>query len=550
MMKPSLARTYLAEISQLIEAKLGLYFPESRWPELERGLHSAAAAAGFDSATAYCQVLLTSPLTRNRCEELATHLTIGETYFFREKPTFKALQEHILPDLIRARRTMGKQLRIWSAGACTGEEAYSLAILINELLPNHNEWSVNIHATDLNPHFLHKAREALYGEWSFRGVEPAIKQRYFTPEGHGRYRLLPSIRRQVQFSLLNLAEDTYPSPQTNTTSMDLILCRNVLMYFSAEQAKRVVRRLYSSLVEGGWLIVSLGEASHRLFTDFEIVQFPNAILYRKVSQQPKLSATAPNAIEATELRPELGVHQGRAARPYLLSTTQPISPLQEPRIPKTNSAPVSPLTQQTSQPVSAASIEHSPTRDAAKADVPPLDSVTLVEQARYAEAEALVKIELEDKPEDATALILLARICANQRRLDEALEWCNRALRSDRLNASAYYLCATIHDERGESHEAMQALKRALYLHPEFVLAHFALGNLAQRQGKTHEAKKHFANMLASLRNYQPDELVPESGGLTAAQLAQMVQHPLSSTSPSVTSSRTQTRAVTAETMR
>jgi chemotaxis protein methyltransferase CheR len=538
----------LSQMSELIAAKMGLHFPQARWYELERGLVSAAAAGGFADASVYCHSLLSTAMAPSQIEELSTYLTVGETYFFREKPAFNALREHVLPELIRARRASTKQLRIWSAGCCTGEEAYSTAILLNQLLPDYHGWVLNLLATDINPHFLRKAEEGVYGEWSFRDIPPNIKERYFTQSAKGRFEIHPSIKQQVSFALLNLAEASYPAYPYHTNAMDLILCRNVLMYFTPEQAKRVVRKLYNSLTEGGWLVVSLGEASHLLFADFKAVNFPNAILYQKqrVSRTHEKHFENPFAdllTEHLENRP-----QGCWREQSALFASHEIPHLWHVRDNRLFSLhqPQRSNTLRPAHPQSAttAKVWAAPPHEAKVGAVPLHEtngqesngqapkSQLIYEQGDYLKAEAQVHLELAETPEDAAALLLLARICANQGRLDEALEWAKRSLAADRLNLRGHHLYATIQEERGEINEAIIALKRALYLHPEFVLAHFSLGSLARRQGKQAEAQKHFSNMFALLKQYQPEEILPESDGLTAGRLAEMVRSSASLSSP------------------
>lgn len=507
-MTAKLPSTLLARISKLIAREMGLHFPEARWHDLERGLISAAYAQGFAGAGSYAQSLLVASLTSRQIEELSTHLTIGETYFFREIPAFNALREHILPELIRNRRATTRQLRIWSAGCCTGEEAYSTAILLNQLLPDWQEWKIAILASDINPRFLRRAGEGVYGEWSFRGIPPHIKDRYFTQGMPGRFHLIPAIKQQVRFKALNLVEDCYPSYRTNTTAMDVILCRNVLMYFTPEQAKKVVSNLYNSLAEGGWLIVSLGEASHTLFSQFTAVHFPNAIVYQKKrATHTLLEARIDDLLQANQATNPLAhaLHRHRLPANDVHLTSHPHrSGLQPARKDAIVASKV--LPEIVAQPPSKAT------------------SQGLYEQGRYAEAEEALRTELQENPENAVALVLLARICANQGRLDEALAWCKRSIEADRLNPSSYYLYATIQAEGGEIGEARKSLKQALYLHPDFVLAHFALGHLARRQGNQKEADKHFANMLGLLKGYRQDEILPESDGLTAGRLMEMMR--------------------------
>jgi chemotaxis protein methyltransferase CheR len=468
MMGKELPGALLAQLSLLIATRMGLHFPEARWHDLERGMASAAVAFGFSDAHSYSQWLLSRPPAqdhpaRAHIEALAEHLTVGETYFFRERPAFDALRDHILPELIRARRNTTRQLRVWSAGCCTGEEAYSSAILLNQLIPDWKEWILTILATDINSRFLRKATAGVYGEWSFRDVPLNIRQHYFTQTDAGRFEIVPSIKQQVTFATLNLVEEVYPSPFNPTTKLDLIFCRNVLMYFAPEQAKKVVRSLYNALAEGGWLVVGLSEASYALFSGFRYVRFKNAILYQKHSALP---SPAEPSMHALSFRPQGEIPSARAG-------IEGDSSLQTRR--------------------------------------------NGLQAARQGSS------KLAEASGEAATLLSSARNHANQGHLDEALAWCQRAIAADRLNLSAHYLYATIQEARGEIESAIEALKRVLYLRPEFVLAHFSLGYLARRQGKQREADKHFANMLALLRNYRQEEIVPESDGLTVGQLLEMM---------------------------
>ena len=161
-------------------------------------------------------------------DRVISGLTVGETYFMRDSAQFAALRQDILPELIR-RRQKERRLRIWSAGCASGEEPYSLAMVLSELIPDWERWSVLILGTDINKQSLARARQGLYKKWSFRQCDPGVSGRYFTPQEQ-RFQIKPDIARRVSFAYLNLAEDTYPSLITNTCAMDLILCRNVAIY--------------------------------------------------------------------------------------------------------------------------------------------------------------------------------------------------------------------------------------------------------------------------------------------------------------------------------
>ena len=163
-MSPSL----LGRLSEFIAARMGLHFPQERWGDLANGLALAAGEHGLQDAEEYAQWLLSAALTRREIEALASHLTVGETYFFREKRSFEILEDEVIPELIRVHGSGDLRLRIWSAGCCTGEEAYTVAMLLDKMIPNLFDWNVTILATDINPKFLESASRGIYGEWSFR----------------------------------------------------------------------------------------------------------------------------------------------------------------------------------------------------------------------------------------------------------------------------------------------------------------------------------------------------------------------------------------------
>jgi chemotaxis protein methyltransferase CheR len=408
------------------------------------------------------------------------------------------LEERILPELIRKRRDGDRRFRIWSAGCCTGEEPYTIAILLKQVLPDLEDWQITILATDINPRFLQKASEGVYGEWSFRGVPPGIKERYFKKWHNGRFEILPEIKRMVTFSYLNLAEDTYPSLLNNTNAMDLIFCRNVLMYFSPERAKQVIRKFHHSLLDGGWLIVSPSEASQILYAQFVTVNFPGVIFYRKDSHRAAVSVSYGSE---EETKPPLLPTNPFSFTPSPKTELTISEPLKEPGAPDTSEEKV-------------VEPEHNLCAEA----------MDLYEQGRYEEAVETLSTLLARDPSDSKAMALLARVHANQGNLTEATHWCEKALAADKLSPTCHVLHATILQEQSVTQEAIRALQRALYLDQNLVLAHFALGNIARQQGRFKEATKHFENARILLDAYSYEEILPESEGMTAGRLMEIIR--------------------------
>jgi chemotaxis protein methyltransferase CheR len=245
----------------LVGVRLGLEFRGPRRHAPGQAIGRASRAAGTRSEEHFLGRLERLPDESPEWRALASELTVSETYFFREKPCLDVLEQRILPAIVAERRALGNlDLRLWSAGCSTGEEAYSLAILLDRLLPDRADWKLTILATDVDVDALEKARGGVYGMWSFRTMPRRIRDRYFRPSGQ-RFELEARIKELVTFAPLNLATHTYPSVATNTTVFDVILCRNVLMYFTREVQQDVLGRLERALVPGGWLALGFTETS-------------------------------------------------------------------------------------------------------------------------------------------------------------------------------------------------------------------------------------------------------------------------------------------------
>lgn len=446
----------------LIASRLGLDFPEHRQADLEPGLLRACRSASVSAPEAYLTWLATLPDESPEWRRLAGHLTVGETYFFRDRASFEALEQHVLPSLIAARRSDGTlRLRLWSAGCASGEEPYSLAILVDRLLPDRSDWALTILATDINPAALEAARRACYREWAFRETLPGIRDRYFRRRGAETFELEERIRRMVTFAPLNLAENGYPAVMTNTSAMDLILCRNVLMYFTAEAQRATIARLQRALVTGGWLVVSPAEGSAELFRPLAAVNFPGAIFYRE------------GPVPGVSFPPLPPRDEGRWAEGWAhdFAAQSPLFPA-----PETRSMPSDPVA-------------------------------------------SLPAAQAEEAPPDTVILLRRARALADQGHLEEAQHLCEAALAQDRLDPGAHLLLAAICQERAEIPAALEALRRAIYLAPDSAPAHFLLGSVLLQQGDRRRGRRYMETVVRLLSPIPRDEAVPGSDGLTAGRL-------------------------------
>jgi chemotaxis protein methyltransferase CheR len=282
-----LKRAYL----RLIEERFGLRLTDHQARHLDDIVVELLAKTEY-SGPLELYGALTAGWRCDLLEILAARLTIGETHFFRVGPQIEALRRVVLPDLL-GRRAGERRLRVWSAGCSTGEEPYTLAILIRERLPAPETWDIQLLATDISLPALEAARRALYGEWSFRGTPNEVRERYFSPEGK-RWRLVEPVRRMVRFARLNLAADPFPSlgPQNDAAprgpAFDLIVCRNVTIYFSPEVTQRLYRRFADALATGAWLVLGPSDPTPEQPGPLEPVYLPGAVLWRRPTAAPAL----------------------------------------------------------------------------------------------------------------------------------------------------------------------------------------------------------------------------------------------------------------------
>jgi chemotaxis protein methyltransferase CheR len=488
-MKHTLSENILLQLSEFIADKLALHFPKNKWDDLERNIASAAKEFGYKEVENFVQRILSSPLTHEHIEILTTHLTINETYFWREHETFEVLEQKILPELIHLRREE-KRIRIWSAGCSTGEEAYSIAIVLNRLIPNIKDWNITILATDISPRILRKAATGEYSQWSFRGTPIWLKEKYFLHKENNKFEIVSEIKNMVKFEYQNLAEDVFPSPLNNTNAMDIIFCRNVLMYFTQNRVKQVVRGLYNSLVKEGYLVVSASELSLQYFSEFAAVNFPGMVLYKKTSKKTKIQQAAPVIYDEP--------------KPIIFQLPlQPINTIEEAEfvVRKIENE----ILPEIEKPVHINSTYE--------------EALSFYSQGSY--ADVIDKLQKEDQtPEEQ---ILLIRAYANQGKLSGALKSCEKAISADKLDPKLYYLYATILQENNQLNEAVASLKRAIYLDSNFVLSYYSLGNIYQLLGNYGNAKKCYENVLAILNKCSQEDILFESEGLTAGRFKEII---------------------------
>lgn len=269
-----------APLKERLIAASGLDFYRDRDQDLTDLIAGRLAELGLDDCLAYLDLMADGSDGRAEFEALVSRLTVGETYFFRDRPQFDALRDIIFPEVLERKRA-SKQLRIWSAGCSTGAEPYSLAILLAcEMAQSIAGWQISILATDINRQFLAQAAEGRFQEWAFRSTSPEVREQCFSREG-SIWKIHPEYKQWIEFAHFNLVDQDFPSLHHETGDFDLILCRNVMIYFAAETTRRLILRFYASLASHGWFLVGAAEPNLESFTAFQLVNATGTTLYQK-----------------------------------------------------------------------------------------------------------------------------------------------------------------------------------------------------------------------------------------------------------------------------
>ena len=479
-MKPKYTNEVLSRISEVVAASMGLHFPVEQLETLCRNLISAAHEFGFHNNDEFFNWLLTTTLNKDQIETISSYLTISETYFWRERQVFSALTDYILPKLINSKKSKDKTIRIWSAGCSSGEEPYSLAIALHKTIPDLKDWNIKILASDINPEALKKAVSGIYTNWSFRACPDWLKANYFHSVGDGRFEILTEIKNLVTFSNLNLIEDIYPSLKNDTHSMDIIFCRNVLMYFTDDWIKRISHNFFNSLTKDGWFVVSSCELSSDVFPAFHPVNFPGAVLYHKSRKDLLSQIKTPSPIISHDVA-------------FIKVTDMPKNV--RPMVRDLNGKPDTVVDQ----------------------------SSFLFETEKVPEDTHISEFEGVSENGLKSDILLNVRLLANKGNLNEALLLCNEGIATYKLSIGLYLLRASIYQELDKVAEAISSLKQAIYLDPNFIMGYFALGNLSISQGNQTNAKKYFNNVLELLNTCAKDAILPESDGLSIKHLREII---------------------------
>ena len=518
--------TTVQNLIQLISTRTGLQIRVQDRKDLCKKIETRMKVLKLNTPEKYYQLLLgfnhqqdmttIGSNSDREWQELLALLTIGESYFFRDRGHFNLLKHQILPELIESKRkachdTLEKKssLKIWSAGCSSGQEPYSLAILVKELIPDLSAWEISILGTDINPEAIAKAQRGIYETWSFRQVDPQIQKHYFQLRKLG-WEIEPRIRRMVKFRCGNLLQESFPSPSADLHDLDIIICRNVFIYFNFEAIATVLEKFYHTLKPNGYLIVGHTELSGQNLSKFQLKAFAESIVYQRqsadsesknktnISTLQSLQKQA-KTIKNSQIKPQIIVDNGLTKHQLSSLTTQPILP----RLPLGSST---------------RSSQSNP--DLAPAEI-------LFQAGEYSRAIQVAQTIIQQHPQYFDAYYLMAQSWANLGDYEQATQCCQQAIKTNNLSEKPYYLLARIAEEKGDLEQTKFLLKKIIYLAPESIAAYLELGSLYEKEGDCSRANKMLVAALELLKKLSPNCAIEPYDRISAGELITKINQTL-----------------------
>lgn len=484
----SLAGTFLEALANLIRDRVGLVLHDHQFDSLRTATADACRRFSVADGSALLERLRGLPGDAPEWEYLISRVTIGESYFFRDEGQISFLRDEWLPRFAAEKRRDGSRtLRIWCAGCSTGQEPYTIAMLLQDGLIDLPRWDVRILATDINADGLRTGVAARYSEWSFRATPPDVRARFFFPDGKD-FVLNERTRTLVNFEYLNLVGDSFPSLTNHTAGQDLIVCRNVFIYFDRPTVRAVMEKFAQCLRPGGTVLVG---AADPVATD------NRGLVYR------------PGTLTGSFVRAEdepASARLGTTARPRPRGA-------QAPRPISSVAAPVPPV-----GPPAAAEAQSTPDFK---------DVIARLHASDWAGALTLIET-LQDAGENSDGLRRAkGKVLANMGRLAKAAEECEALAAQGSTDKHTYYLLGLIEVDRGDLPAATTAFRRALFLDRTFVEAHYQLGLIECRTNNREAAAKHFRNALTLAEAAPPDQVLHEAGDMTMHRLVDVLHQSL-----------------------
>jgi len=267
-------------LRDFIYEKTGIFIRDNKKYLLKNRLINRIKDLNLNSFEEYYYFLKYDPNKKQELNHLYSVVSTNETCFFRNYPQIEIYRKNIVPEILqKKRKNYQNKLRIWSAGCSTGEEPYTLIMILCEILGSEiNKWNIKISANDLSSNVIKSAERGIYTSYTLRNTPQYYLDKYFTEERQGIYKIDPELKKYISFSTLNLKENSQIS---QIEQSDIIFCRNVIIYFNDEMKRKVINAFYDKLYPGGYLFIGHSESLHNISRAFKPNYYPGTIVYKK-----------------------------------------------------------------------------------------------------------------------------------------------------------------------------------------------------------------------------------------------------------------------------
>ncbi|MBI4471693.1 MAG: protein-glutamate O-methyltransferase CheR [Acidobacteria bacterium] len=495
----------------IVANRLGLHFEEAKTGFLGDVLQRRLDQSG-KPCESYLELLAMAGSQAELCA-VARELTVGETYFFRNIDQFRAFSEVALPNRMHARNSE-KRLRILSAGCASGEEAYSIAMLLQGAAID-PDWDISILAVDINPAMIDAAVAGRFSEWALRETPAEIRRQWFRSTSRGVFSVDPSLRHRIRLEVRNLVED---DPQLwMPGAYDVIFCRNVIMYFTPDASRAVVARMTRALAPGGYLFLGHAETLRGLSQDFHLRHTHGTFYYQRKDRTWAVGQSTVGALCEAQARQRAASSNERPGAVSEAKPTAAAPPLEF----DTGTTWIDAI-RQASERIEKLAEKH-PLRsepDARPGGSPRLKwdlslPLELLQRERFTAALDLLQALPPESAGDPDVLLLHAVLLAHRGQFAAAQEVCRRLLEIDELNAGAHYVSALCHEGSGDMAEASNQDRIAGYLDPSFAMPHLHLGLIARRRGEHTTGRHELGQALTLLEREDAARLLLFGGGFS-----------------------------------
>lgn len=478
---PGMNEKLLKSAAGKILQDYGLDFSHEKLKDLRISFLNSSKDSSLKDPEKFAESLIENKLNEDELDILLKNLTVGETYFFRDEKLFSALSSGTFKDII----SIKKFVTVWSAGCASGEEPYSFAILFDKFYQNGTQFKIS--ASDINKHSIEKAEKGFYRDWSFRSTPDWVKEEYFSESEKGIFEIDKKIKSIVEFSIINLSE--IDKLKKNPAKFDIIICRNVLIYFGKPLVKELLETFYYRLNSGGILITTASESvnvNKNLFVKF--ADGNNSIFVKKngILETPP----AKTFTNITEVKKEISLRK--------------IIPLKKTNLQK----------------------EHLQKKDLYKIYTEAVEKYYLgqLNESLKLFSEIETSNHGTDKKFKHETELFFYLTNSNFRigNIAKASKFCEQILNKEKLDYRLHYIHGILLQENGEYEKAESAFNKSIYLNNKFALSFFALGNLQKSIGKI-SYHRNFHKAAELLMDLEKEKIVKYSDGISAGDLLKQI---------------------------